>query len=59
MTTGHQLQSATNELFDQQLLANWLNFANGAIDWYRLVDTNNDKRVDTQFLTAIVQAETL
>ena len=36
-----------NDLFDQQLLANWLDFANEAIDWYRLVDTINDKRVDT------------
>jgi hypothetical protein len=47
------------QLYDQQLLANWLNFANGAIDWNRLVDTNGDKRVDTQFLTAMVQAENL
>jgi hypothetical protein len=51
--------SVMNELFDQQLLAAWLNFANGAIDWNRLVDTNNDKRVDTQFLTAMVNAETV
>ncbi len=51
--------SVIEELFDQQLLANWLNFANGAIEWNQLVDTNSDKRVDTQFLTAMVRAESL
>jgi hypothetical protein len=51
--------SVMAELFDQQLLANWLNFANGAIEWDRLVDTNKDKLVDTPFLTAMVQAESL
>jgi len=51
--------SVIEELFDQQLLANWLNFANGAIEWNRLVDTNNDRRVDTPFLTAMEQAESL
>ena len=49
--------SVGTELFDQQLLAAWLNFANGAVEWNRLVDTNGDKRVDTPFLTAIVAAE--
>ena len=51
--------SVITELFDQQLLANWLNFANGAVEWNRLVDTNNDRRVDTTFLAAMVQAENL
>ena len=51
--------SATLELFDQQLLAAWLNFANGAVEWNRLVDTNGDKRADTRFLDAIIAAETL
>ena len=51
--------SAILELFDQQLLAAWLNFANGAIDWNRLVDTNGDKTADTRFLDAITAAETL
>ena len=45
--------SQINELFDQQLLAAWLNFANGAIEWNQLVDTNGDKTADTPFLTAI------
>ena len=51
--------SAILELFDQQLLAAWLNFANGAMEWNRLVDTNGDKRADTRFLDAIKAAESL
>jgi hypothetical protein len=47
------------ELFDQQLLAAWLNFANGAIEWNRLVDTNRDRVPDTPFLTAMEAAESL
>jgi hypothetical protein len=53
------LTSDILELFDQQLLAAWLNFANGAVDWNRLVDTNGDKRPDTRFLDAITAAERL
>jgi hypothetical protein len=51
--------SATDELFDQQLLAAWLNLANGAIEWNQLVDTNGNRRVDTPFLTAMEAAEDL
>ena len=51
--------SAIKELFDLQLLAAWLNFANGAIEHNRLVDTNLDRVADTPFLTAIAAAETL
>ena len=51
--------SVINELFDQQLLAAWLNFANGAVEWNRLVDTNGDKTPDTRFLDAITAAERL
>ena len=47
------------ELFDLQLLAAWLNFANGAMAWDRLVDTNGDKVADARFLDAITAAETL
>ena len=51
--------SAMNELFDQQLLAAWLDFANGAIEWNRMVDTTGDKTPDARFLDAITAAETL
>jgi hypothetical protein len=47
------------QLFDVQLLAAWLNFANGAIEHNRLVDTNGDKTPDTPFLTAIAAAESV
>jgi hypothetical protein len=51
--------SNMSDLFDQQLLAAWLNFANGAIEWDRRVDTNGDRTPDTRFLTAIEAAENL
>lgn len=47
------------QLFDVQLLAAWLNFANGAIEHDRLVDTNLDRVPDTPFLTAIAAAESV
>ena len=46
----------TEEL-DQQLLAAWLNFANGAFGWTDLVDTTGDDVPDTAFSTAIQAAE--
>ena len=49
--------SSMTELFDQQLLAAWLNFADGAIPLDRLVDTNGDKVGDMTFLDAVVAAE--
>jgi hypothetical protein len=51
--------SVINELFDQQLLAAWLDFANGAMEWNRMVDTNGDKTPDARFLDAITEAESL
>jgi hypothetical protein len=45
------------QLFDVQLLAAWLNFANGSIEYSRLVDTNGDRVADTPFLAAIAAAE--
>lgn len=45
--------------FDLQLLSAWLNFANGAIEHDRLVDTNTDGVADTKFLDAITAAESL
>jgi hypothetical protein len=45
------------ELLDVQLLAAWINFANGAFGWTDLVDTDGDKVPDTAFDTAILAAE--
>jgi subtilisin family serine protease len=44
-------------LLDQQLLAAWLNFANGAFGWDALVDTNGDGVPDTAFSSAVTAAE--
>jgi hypothetical protein len=44
-------------LFDQQLLAAWLNFANGAIEYDQLVDTDANRTLDTPFLQAMADAE--
>ncbi|WP_351233110.1 M36 family metallopeptidase [Streptomyces sp. NPDC002133] len=43
--------------FDRQLLAAWLNFANGAFDADELVDTDGDLKADTPFLEAVQNAE--
>jgi hypothetical protein len=51
--------SAMDELFDQQLLAALMNFANGAMEHNRLVDTDGDKVAGTRFLDAMRAAETL
>ena len=49
--------SDMRELFDQQALAAWLSFADGAIEYSQLVDTNFDRVADTPFLTAMATAE--
>ncbi|CAN5702565.1 hypothetical protein BH23PSE2_BH23PSE2_05160 [soil metagenome] len=41
----------------EQLLAAWLNFANGAIGFHTPVDSNGNGSVDTTFGAAILQAE--
>ena len=51
--------SVMTELFDLQLLAAWLNFANGAIEHDRMVDTDQDGVADTRFLAAMADAEAL
>jgi hypothetical protein len=42
---------------DSELLAVWLNFANGAYGWTDLVDTDGDKAGDTPFSDAVQAAE--
>ncbi|MDP1850518.1 MAG: PKD domain-containing protein, partial [Solirubrobacteraceae bacterium] len=51
--------SVMTELLDLQLLAAWLNFANGAIEHDRMVDTDGDRTADTPFLEAMAAAEVL
>jgi hypothetical protein len=49
--------SSAAELLDRQLLAVWLNFANGAMDLDTLVDTNRDGIADTVLSDALATAE--
>ena len=48
--------SAKQQL-DRQLLAAWLNFANGSFEYGGLVDTNGDLVPDTPFSTVMTTAE--
>ena len=43
--------------FDRQLLAAWLNFANGAVEYDELVDTDFDNVPDTELLSVLCAAE--
>jgi murein DD-endopeptidase MepM/ murein hydrolase activator NlpD len=54
--TGGSKGDVSEEL-DQQLLAAWLNFANGAFGWNEFVDTTGDGVPDTAFSAAIAAAE--
>jgi len=44
---------------ERDLLTAWLNFANGAVGWNELVDTNADGVADTQFHVAMQTAESV
>ena len=44
---------------DRDVLTAWLNFANGAVEWDELVDTNRDGVADTAFHAAMGQAESV
>jgi subtilisin family serine protease len=45
------------QLFEEQLLTAWLNFANGSLTLDEMVDTNGDGVVDTTFGDAVATAE--
>jgi hypothetical protein len=47
------------QLLDRQLLASWLNFANGAFDLTELVDADGDGVPETQFAAVVAAAETV
>jgi len=55
----NQNNGTAEELFDEQLLAAWLNFANGAIGLGDLVDTNGDGVDDSTFGAALLTAENI
>jgi hypothetical protein len=48
-----------SELLDEQLIAAWLNFANGAFAFDGLVDTDGDGVGDAAFSTVIAEAESV
>jgi len=50
---------SAEELFDEQLLAVWLNFANGAFDLDTLVDSDGDDVPDATFEDVVRTAETV
>lgn len=56
--TGGSKGNIVEEL-DQQLLAAWLNFADGAFGWTDPVDTTGDGVADTAFSSAITTAESV
>ena len=51
--------SSADDIFDAQLLAAWLNFANGTYELDQLVDTDSDGVVDRTFLAVLTDAEAL
>jgi hypothetical protein len=52
-------RASARDQFDRQLLAIWLNFANGSIAYDELVDTDGRHGVDTPFAEVIATAESV
>lgn len=52
-----QNRGSTSQKFDRALLTVWLNFANGAIGYGDLVDTDKNGVPDTPFADAVADAE--
>jgi hypothetical protein len=49
--------ASSKEICDRQLLAAWLNFASGAIEYEEMVDTDGDGGVDMTFAHTVAVAE--
>ena len=49
--------NSARDRLDRELLAAWLNFANGAFDLTELIDTNGDGTGDTTFAAVMANAE--
>ena len=54
-----QNRGDAREQFDRELLTAWLNFANGAIEYHQMLDTNNNHKPDTAFAEIITSAEVI
>ncbi len=50
-------KTTAEQQFDRQLLAAWLNFANGSVDLSTPIDTDRNGTLDSTFGAAIRQAE--
>ena len=58
-TLNTKQTSKDTEIMQRQLMAAWLNFANGSVSWFDLVDTNGDRRPDKQFGQVMRESEAL
>ena len=56
---SHEKPPALEELrhLDAEILAAWLNFANGGIAWDQMIDTDKNGTGDTPFFTVMANAE--
>jgi photosystem II stability/assembly factor-like uncharacterized protein len=56
---SHRSPPTREELrrFDAEILAAWLNFADGSLGWNQLIDTDNNGTPDTPFHTVMANAE--
>lgn len=52
-------KTTLKEQFDSQLLAAWLNFANGAVEWDEMIDIDGDSVPDMAFYEVMSAAETV
>ena len=55
----NQNSGSETQKLDRELLAAWLNFANGAFDLGELVDTDGNGSPDTAFATVMATAESV
>ena len=51
------LNGDLSEQLDRQLLTAWLNFANGAVEYTEMVDTDGNGSLDTAFIDVMTTAE--
>ena len=51
------LNGTMSEQLDRQLLAGWINFANGGVEYTEMLDTNADGRLDAPFVQVMATAE--
>ena len=50
-------RGSMEQQLDRELLAGWVNFANGGVEYTELLDTDGDKVADTSFIDVMTAAE--